>query len=192
MNPYRRRVLAVFDDLLRPLGPFPKALDFGSGDGWFAQQLEESGLVREVAPVEVQDRPGAVRKPQIFDGTRLPFADRSFPLAYCCDVLHHCPDPAASLRDVLRVSGEWFLIKDHTWRWTASYWFLCLLDEIGNRRFGIPCRYKHQRGWDWFDTLRAEGFALERLVHPARCHTWAMRWVNRYEFVSLWRRKEGA
>jgi SAM-dependent methyltransferase len=167
-------------------------MDFGSGDGWFAQQLEESGLVREVTPVEVQDRAGALRKPHIYDGTCLPFADRSFDLTYSCDVLHHCPDPKASLRDALRVARTWFLLKDHTWRTYPSYLFLCLLDEVGNRRFGIPCLYKHQRDWDWFDTLRAEGFVLERLVHPASCHVGAMRWVNRYEFVSLWRRADGA
>jgi SAM-dependent methyltransferase len=190
VNLYRRRVFTVFKDLLRPLGPVKRALDFGSGDGWFAQQFEESGLAREVTPVEVQDRPEALRKPQLYDGTRLPFADRSFDLTYTCDVLHHCPDPQGSLRDALRVAGRWFLLKDHTWRTYPSYWFLCLLDEIGNRRFGIPCRYKHQHGWDWFDTLRDEGFTLERLIHPAPCHTLAMRWVNRYEFVSLWRRKD--
>jgi SAM-dependent methyltransferase len=188
MNPYRRRVFTLFEELLRPLGPIRRALDFGSGDGWFAQQLEESGLVKSVTPVEVQDRPEALRKPQLYDGNRLPFEDRSFDLSYAVDVLHHCPDPKASLRDALRVAGEWFLLKDHSWRAYPSYLLLCLLDEVGNRRFGIPCLYKHQHGWDWFDTLRGEGFELQRLVHPAPCHTGPMRFVNRYEFVSLWRR----
>jgi SAM-dependent methyltransferase len=188
MNPYRQRVLSIFSEALAPLRPVSRALDFGSGDGWFAQQLEETGLVRAVTPIEVQERPNALRQPQIYDGVRLPFANQSFDLVYSVDVLHHCREPRESLRDALRVAKRSFLLKDHTWRWYTSYLFLCFLDEIGNRRFGIPCFYNHQRRWNWFETIRSEGFELEKLVHPAQCHTGAMKFVNRFEFVSLWRR----
>jgi SAM-dependent methyltransferase len=181
----------IFQPLLRAAGPLPRVLDFGSGDGWFAQQVRASGLAGELVPVDVQHRDKELVEPVLYDGTRLPFADRSFDLVYSVDVLHHCPDPQASLRDALRCAGRWFLIKDHTYTSRLSYWFLCLLDEIGNRKFGIPCRYKHQRGWEWFDTLREEGFELEQLVHPARCHTGLMRFVNRFEFVALWKRVRG-
>lgn len=188
MNPYRNRVADIFEKVLKPVAPVGPALDFGSGDGWFAQQFEDRALARTVKPIEVQDRPNAIRKPQIYDGARLPFADREFDLVYSVDVLHHCPDPVESLRDALRVSGQWFLLKDHTWRRYSSYLFLCALDELGNRKFGIPCLYKHQKGWTWFETIRSAGFELVRLEHPAPCHTGIMRFVDRFEFVSLWRR----
>jgi SAM-dependent methyltransferase len=192
MNPYRQRIRAAVDQLLRPLAPIPTALDFGSGDGWFADQFQSSGLVGEITPVDVQLRPNVLRKPQLYDGSRLPFADRSFDLVYCVDVLHHCPDPPASLRDLLRCGRRYFLMKDHTYRGPLGYAALCALDEVGNRKFGIPCRYKYQRRWDWDPVIRDAGYEPISLTHPAKCHTGLLGWAtNRLQFIGLWRRAGG-
>jgi SAM-dependent methyltransferase len=189
MNAYRRRIRATLDELLKPLAPVPTALDFGSGDGWFADQFQSRGLVKDVVPVDVQLRDKTVRPPQLYDGTRLPFADRSFDLVYSIDVLHHCPDPVASLRDLLRCGRSYFLIKDHTYRGSFGYFTLCALDEIGNRRFGIPSRYKYQREWDWRPVIEEAGYEAVRLIHPAPCHRGPLGWAtNRLQFIGLWRR----
>jgi SAM-dependent methyltransferase len=188
VNPYRHRVWDLFQPLLAEVGPVGRALDFGSGDGWFANQFRTSGRVKDLVPVDVLRRENVLVEPVLYDGVTLPFPDRSFDLTYAVDVLHHCPDPAVSLRDLLRVTGKWFLLKDHTWRTKLGKYLLAGLDEIGNRKFGVPCLYKHQRGWEWDAALAAAGFERVRLVHPARCHWGLMRWVNRFEFVALWRR----
>jgi len=188
MNPYRRRVWSMFQPLLDRIGQVDRTLDYGSGDGWFAHQVQSSGRVKELVPVEVLKRDQVLVEPVLFDGVRLPFPDRAFDLAYAVDVIHHCPDPTASLRDLLRVTGTYFLLKDHTWNTTAGKCLLAVLDELGNRRFGVPCAYKHQRGWEWDATFKAEGFERVELIHPARCHVGGMWWVNRFEFIALWRR----
>ena len=145
MNPYRQRILPMLLELLRERAPVGRTLDFGSGDGWFAKQLGESGLIGELVPVDVKARPNSFVEPQLYDGKRLPFADRSFDLVYSVDVLHHCPDPEAGLRDLARCSSQLLLLKDHTWRTRLGKLTLAVLDEIGNRKFGIPCLYKYQQ-----------------------------------------------
>jgi SAM-dependent methyltransferase len=191
MNLYRRNLLEIVRPLLAGREPAGRALDFGAGDGWFAQTFRELGLVREVVAVDVQKRRRSFVEPVLYDGARLPFPDRSFDLVYAVDVLHHCPDPEASLRDLLRVSGGRVLLKDHTYTTAAGKLTLAVLDEIGNRRFGVPSIYKYQRGWRWLDVLREEGFEQEALVHPAVCETRPpLSWfVNRLHFVGLWRRR---
>lgn len=176
------------EPMLAEIGPIPRALDFGSGDGWFASQVTATARVDELTPIDVLRREGPLVEPVLYDGERLPFGDRHFPLSYAVDVLHHCSEPMASLQDVLRVTGKWFLLKDHTWTSLPGKYLLAALDRIGNRGSGVTCVYKHQRGWAWSETLRRAGFEQHRLVHPAPCHTGAMRLINRYEFVALWRR----
>jgi SAM-dependent methyltransferase len=189
MNPYRRRVLELVRPLLRPHAPLGRALDFGAGDGWFARSFVEEGLVKEVVPVDVQRRARPVAEVVLYDGARLPFDDRSFDLVCSLDVLHHCPSPRAALRDALRCSDRFFLLKDHNYRGPLGKAALCLLDEIGNRRFGVPSVYHYQRRWEWLPWIGEAGFALRELVHPALCHKGPLGWAtNGLQFVGLWER----
>jgi len=151
--------------------------------------MRESGQIGELTPVEVQARPNSFVVPTLYDGNKLPFADRSFDLVYSVDVLHHCPDPEASLRDLVRCSNRLVLLKDHTWRTRSGKWTLAVLDELGNRKFGIPCLYEYQHRWDWFNIIESEGFRLVRRIHPAVCHVGLMgRLTNALQFAALWKR----
>ncbi|HXO19078.1 MAG TPA: class I SAM-dependent methyltransferase [Thermoanaerobaculia bacterium] len=190
VNLYRRNLLGIVRPLLAPHAPVERALDFGCGDGLFAKVFQESGLAREVVAVDVQRRRRTLVEPLLYDGSRLPFADGSFDLVYALDVLHHCPDPRASLADLLRCSRNLVLLKDHTYGSLAGRATLAVLDEIGNRRFGVPSIYKYQRGWEWLPAIEEAGFKREALVHPAVCETRPpLSWfVNRLHFVGLWRR----
>ena len=193
MNPYRVRVWSVFREVLTGHGPFPTALDFGAGDGWFGRQMLDTGTVIDLTPVDVQARPRTFVPIRLYDGNRLPLPDRGFDLVYAVDVFHHCPDPPAALADALRCAGRYFLLKDHTYRTVAGRLTLCVLDELGNRRFGIPSLYKYQRGWDWFSVIEAAGFRRVALVHPTRCHVRTLgALTNALQFVGLWERAEPA
>jgi SAM-dependent methyltransferase len=191
MNPYRQRVWEALHAALAPLGCQARALDFGSGDGWFARQMLDSKRVDSLVAVDVKLRPNVLTVPTIYDGVRLPFADRSFDLVYAIDVLHHCPDPAASLVDALRCAGQYFLLKDHTYTTKAGQWTLTALDELGNRKFGIPCPARYQRGWTWNAIFHREGFQLIQQWHPHRSHVGPLGWLtNGLQFVALWKRAE--
>src|SRR5437879_13259392 len=100
MSAYKARVLEILASVLRGHGPVERALDFGAGDGWFAERLEQGGLARDVVAVDVMRRARSVHEAMLYDGTHLAFADRRVDLAYARDALHHCPDALASLREL--------------------------------------------------------------------------------------------
>jgi SAM-dependent methyltransferase len=178
MNSYRRRILDSFRAMLQPYAPLGHCLDFGGGDGWLAWSLKQAGLATQVTAVDVQSRPHIFTEVTLYDGQRLPFPDRLFDLVSSVDVLHHCPDPRASLTDLLRCARRFFLLKDHTYRGLTGKLALCLLDEVGNRRFGIPSPYHYQRNWEWSAWIEEAGFVRRQLVHPARCHVGPLGWAT--------------
>jgi SAM-dependent methyltransferase len=129
----------------------------------------------------------------LYPGDRLPFADRAFDLSYAVDVLHHCPQPRDSLKELARCTRRWLLLKDHTYRSFAGWWTLACLDELGNRRFGIPSPYRYMRNWEWFDVLTDAGFELRQRIHPAAVHPGGLGWAtNHLQFVAVWERIDQA
>jgi hypothetical protein len=189
MNPYRQRVLSLLSQTMQKHGRPEAALDFGSGDGWFAQQMLDQAIVGQVTPIDVKRRDHVFIEPLIYDGALLPFEDRAFELVYTIDVLHHCPDPLAKLYEIASRSSKWLLIKDHVYSSPIGYGALAILDELGNRRFGIPSPYLYQKNWAWHDALVANGWARIEHLHPAPCHTGMLGWMtNRLQYVSLYQR----
>ncbi len=190
---YRQQIFRQISELIGPLPPAERALDFGSGDGWFAHEIVRAGYAKMVVAADVKVWPGLVRNPVLFDGHNLPLADRAFELTYAIDVLHHCPNPENALDEVLRCTARHFLIKDHSYGNLIDWAALCVMDELGNRRFGVPSIHQYQQRWVWSRHLEARGFTLERLVHPAPCHSGLMgRLTNHLQFVALWQRENGS
>src|SRR5688500_13639869 len=109
MSPYKARTLALIEALLADLPKPIGALDFGAGDGWFAAELIKSGRLARVDAVDVQARIRSFHDIRSYDGVTLPFPDRTFDLVYAVDVIHHCPDPVAALKECLRCAGTYIL-----------------------------------------------------------------------------------
>jgi SAM-dependent methyltransferase len=190
MNPYRLSVWTHIEAQLRALGPIESALDFGCGDGWFASKVLQADLVKQLTPLDVKRREHVHVEPVIYEpGSSLPFADRSFDLVYTVDVLHHCDDPFAQLTDIARVARQYVLIKDHTYRSKAGQVALAVLDELGNRKFGIPSPYRYQRGWEWTAHLEQQGFKQVSLTHPLPCHAGILgALTNSLQYLALYQR----
>ncbi len=190
---YRENVLDRMRETLAPIAPVARALDFGGGDGWFARQLMDEGLVEEVVTVDVLRRDETIVEPVIYDGEALPFEDRSFDLVYAIDTVHHADDPAAALTEAMRCAGGHFVLKDHTYETRRTYWKISVLDELGNRRFGVPSPHHYQRGWEWLETFEREGFELRELRHPIVCDTRPVlaQLGNGFQFIGRWRRLDG-
>jgi SAM-dependent methyltransferase len=189
MTLYRQRILEEIKRLIEPLGPIESALDFGSGDGFYASQWRNGTAVKSVTAVDVVERKHSLVVPTLYGGERLPFSDRSFELAYAIDVLHHCRDPSAALRDLKRCSSRYLLVKDHTYQSSIGKFALGLLDEIGNRRFGIPSPYLYQLRWAWVEQIESSGWRRLSLMHPMHCHAGMLgAATNGLQFVGLWER----
>jgi SAM-dependent methyltransferase len=188
-NAYRSRAFGVMRALLSQQS-FDRALDFGAGDGWFASTMSSSRVAREIVAVDVMLRPGCHFPVTVYDGIRLPFADSEFPLVYAVDVIHHCKDPEAALRDILRVCGRYFLIKDHNYSTQLGRFTLAVLDELGNRRFGVPSLYQYQRDFNWSTIIESAGFRVAKMVHPVAVHTGILgAATNKLQYVALFERQ---
>jgi hypothetical protein len=183
---YRRRTFALLRSMLVQADGLMEAIDVGAGDGWMARALMRERLVERCVPVDVVRRAEVVVEPLLYDGLRLPMADRSVDLAYAVDTVHHADDALSLLREMARVSRRWIVLKDHTYSSVVGAWTLRLLDEIGNRRFSIGSPGHYQKGFAWLDTLRGSGFLVRRLIHPAGVHVGPLGFLtNGLQFVAL-------
>lgn len=185
---YRQRILRRMARAIAGVGPVDRVLDFGSGDGFFAKHLPELVSVSTMVAVDVAERERSWIRPILYSGERLPFPDRSFDLVYAVDVLHHCPDPVAALAEMCRCTRRYLLIKDHNYSGPLGKMVLSIMDEMGNRRFGIPSPYHYQYNWGWIRWLSRRGFERLDWAHPMECHAGMMAVTNRLQFLGLWRR----
>ena len=97
-------------------GPFPRALEIGSGTGYFSLNLLRAGVVRHATATDISpgmlatlranaDRLGIGDHVEtvVTDAERLPFEDESFDLVFGHAVLHHQPDLDRAFSEFLRV-----------------------------------------------------------------------------------------
>lgn len=94
--------------------PYDRALELGAGTGFFLLNLMQAGVIERGVATDIS--PGMVRAAlrnadglgldvvgEVADAESLPFADGSFDLVVGHAVLHHIPDVALAIREVLRV-----------------------------------------------------------------------------------------
>ncbi|HHV48280.1 MAG TPA: class I SAM-dependent methyltransferase [Rhodocyclaceae bacterium] len=194
MNPYRKKIWAQFLPLLNDLEPPKAVLDFGCGDGWFASQIGMLWPDSQRLAIDIKRRDNALVEPIIYaPGAPLPFPEGSVDLVYAVDVLHHCNSPEYYLDEISRVSRHSLLIKDHTYTSWMGYAALAILDELGNRKFGIPSPQNYQHGRKWTEHLAQRGWRLQKIIHPCPCHTGLLgALTNPLQYIALYQRSTGS
>lgn len=192
MNPYRKQVLKHISPLLSGAITSNTVLDFGCGDGWFATQVSCLLPDTKLTVIDIKRRANILIEPLIYSpGDALPFTDASFDLVYAIDVLHHCDSPQYYLEELARVARRYILIKDHTYKGAFGYLTLAVLDELGNRRFGIPSPQHYQREWEWDEFLASKGWKIRTMIHPCQCHFGLLGALsNHLQYVTLYERVE--
>lgn len=127
-NPIARMLMSGFldavTDLYRQVSP-RRVLEVGCGEGRLAQHL----VTHAPRPEQFEacdlslDRIASQLDPLISfrEGSiyELPFADASFDLVICCEVLEHLEDPPKALKEVVRVANGHVLLstpREPLWR----------------------------------------------------------------------------
>ena len=156
---HSRRIRRLCHELSVLIPKDAEVLDVGCGDGKLA------ALIREIRPdVKMQGIDVLVRKQteipvKEFDGTRIPFPDKSIDVIMFVDVLHHTDDPRVLLEEASRVARSFVVIKDHTDDGFLSNATLRFMDWVGNKPHGVVLPYNYWRERQWrqaFNDLKLE------------------------------------
>src|SRR5919206_3848536 len=114
-EPGRRLVVAKLRKALGGAAPhFERALEIGSGTGYFSLNLARAGLIGELVATDISQgmldalsasarKLGVPVETVCTEAERLPFPDDSFDLVFGHAILHHLPDLEASFREFRRV-----------------------------------------------------------------------------------------
>jgi SAM-dependent methyltransferase len=172
----RRRIVEV--ELRRlPLSGHGRVLDAGCGSGRMLLELARYGHVSgieldpDAASVASSRRVGEVRVGPLEE---LPWADGTFELITCLDVVEHTPDDRRALAELRRVCrpGGWLLVT------VPAYQALWSAHDVANhhyRRYGRRTlrRAAVQAGWSVcrmtsFNMLLLPPAAAVRLLHRRR------------------------
>ena len=128
------------------------ALDVGCGGGFLSEDLAKSGLrVTGIDPSEGSLRAATAHAREsglrieyrAGSGEGLPFADGSFDMVFCCDVLEHVRDVDAVIREMARVLKKGGLLFFDTINRTleSRIAVIFLLQECPFTAFGTPDRH---------------------------------------------------
>ena len=182
-----RRVNVLARHLAEVAPANAEILDVGCGDGQVARLLIERRSDLKISGVDVLLREKTAIPVSLFDGTTLPLAGASVDGVMFVDVLHHTDDPLILLREAVRVSRRWIMIKDHTGEGLAARLTLRFMDWVGNARYGValPYNYWSQPQWDTaFAELKLEPV---RVVTAVGLYPWWADWLfgRRLHFVAL-------
>lgn len=174
-GPQGERVVA---SLAKQLRRVDSLLDVGCGDGKNMLALAERVGASRVAGVDVVVRPTAVIQVQSYDGVHLPFPDRSFDAVSIVDVLHHCTEPLAVLKEALRVADKVLAIKDHFAFGPVTHKLLYFMDLVGNAKDGIASPGTYFEPQQWVSMIAEAGGRIESLDWPLKTHDLPWRLVG--------------
>lgn len=136
----------LFETYLTPNGT---VLDVGGGWGFYADPLLKRGHHLTVLDVV---QPSYQRAPVVlYDGRKLPFADKSFDETLLVTVLHHMQDTESVLHEIKRVTRKRLIVVEDLYHHKFGQWWTILRDRIYNfEYFGHPCGFKTGDEWEWF------------------------------------------
>jgi ubiquinone/menaquinone biosynthesis C-methylase UbiE len=133
--PERLRVQA--EALAAYLGQGDSVLDVGCGTGHLSARVQEMYGVRPCA-VDVLDFRQAQIPFQRFDGTSIPFPDKSFDHVVLSEVLHHSHEPMALVKECCRVARRSIILFEDMPDGRLGKLILYLHVRIFARRYDYP------------------------------------------------------
>jgi SAM-dependent methyltransferase len=160
VHPVRVRVLA--EHAARLIPDHSRVLDVGTGDGRLAAAIAERRPDLRIEGLDVLVRDETAIPVSRFDGRVFPNPDDSFDVVTFFDVLHHTEDPAALLREAMRVARSCIVLKDHVCNGGIDRLILRFMDHVGNKRHGVRLPYNYWSQLQWSATI--EDLRLKRAV----------------------------
>lgn len=169
---YGRRIRRLSALLSEMIPPGSSLLDVGCGDGKLARSLQLRRPDLRIEGVEVLLRKHTWIPVTNFDGKRLPYGDSGFDGVMLIDVLHHTPDPRLLLREALRVSRRWLVLKDHVLQGPYAGLRLRFMDYVGNARHAVALPYHYLSREEWSELRRVLDLQIAAEVKQLGLYPW--------------------
>jgi SAM-dependent methyltransferase len=161
-------------------------LDVGTGDGSIANAIMLLRPDITIEGIDVLLRPSVLIPVRLFDGKRLPFADKTFDAVAFVDVLHHIDEPLPMLIEATRVARRWVIIKDHLREGMLARTRLRLMDWVGNYGHDVrlPCKYLRKR--EWQSLFASVGLESEHWMEQLDLYSPVLSWLfeRRLHFIA--------
>ncbi len=124
-----------------------KILDIGTGNGGLCLALRQDGF--EIQPLDVANLSYFPEvQAQIYDGTRIPFADKSFGTSLMITMLHHTSEPEKIIAEAIRVTNGRLVIMEDIYRNSMQRGLTYFMDSLVNLEFeGHPHTNKTDAEW---------------------------------------------
>lgn len=146
-----------------------RALDFGCGDMVLTKRMSERFPALDITGLDVVDTNLMELEPTLYDGTRVPFPDGHFDVAWAVFALHHCSDELGALREIRRVTRGRVLIIEETYASRLSYLVTCAHDWVTNRveSLSVPIPFHFRTDEEWRRAFAELGYRVseERRVY---------------------------
>jgi len=175
------RQTRVARELSAQIGRAASLLDVGCGDGSIARTIAGNVGAARVEGVDILVQPAPAIPVTPYDGLHLPFPDRSFEVVVLSDMLHHCTDPDAVLREAVRVSARIVAIKDHIRFGPISNAILLAMDIVGNASAGVRVEGRYFSRPEWDALVARAGARFTTMTWPMQIHDYPFRVVTRDE-----------
>jgi SAM-dependent methyltransferase len=174
---YNRRVWVLSRHLAQAIPGRGSVLDIGCGDGQIALALMRLRPDLKVEGVDIVPRPRTLIPVSQYDGTTLPFADRSVDYVTIVDVLHHTTDPTVVLSEASRVARHGVVIKDHLREGFLAQPTLSFMDWFGNLGDGIPMPYNFLSRREWQGAFFKSRLQAVSMVEKLDLYLPPARWL---------------
>jgi SAM-dependent methyltransferase len=169
---FNRRVGVLTEALGALIPPGSTVLDVGTGDGQIAEGMAAVQPGVRVEGIDIMKRPTTRIPVTLFDGTTIPFADKSFDVVTFVDVLHHTDDAAVLVKEAARVARRAVVLKDHLSENALDHTTLKVMDWVGNAPHGVVLPYNYLSRARWEEIFDAAGLSIDRFETAVPLYPW--------------------
>jgi ubiquinone/menaquinone biosynthesis C-methylase UbiE len=172
-----RRVFVLSRHLARAIPNRGSVLDVGAGDGQIAMALMRLRPDLKVEGLDIAPRPRTLIPVTLYDGTHLPFADKSFDYVTLVDFLYHTEDPNAAMLEAARVARQGVVIKDFLREGALAGPTLSLMDWVGNFGDFVPMPYQFLTRREWHGAFFKSRLQVVTMVERLNLYLPPLRWL---------------
>ena len=158
----RKFVNKKLEKIIAHTGPGSTILDIGSGNGLITKVLRERNYIVTPLDIHAGQYDDSVT-PVIYNGQKIPFADKSFDTGILLTILHHTNNQEEIISEAARVCHQLIIMED-IYSTQLQKYYTFFLDSFVNM-FYSPCPHTNRPDKDWKNLFFKLNLNLEAVYY---------------------------